>query len=424
MPVSKTEIRMAMAEITRMRTTKDFITEGLTFLREKSGGTFDFSELEALDFNDTLWTNIDIKNAESSRRKQLRVVITPRSEIFTNVPDADNPAGAYEPSLKNRDKAAAFADNEAFKSGDLSNEVLKEAHADYLQGVKIEEGYTKDINPAITPTTKTAVLLDIARRAVLQGYVSFASIHPGDTLTPAQQAIITGIRQGEAEIKLMKAIPFIEGLEFLKTQSKGLLDTHYEISSHRNEIEIQITGPRTYEQTAHFPPVFMKTDLNGQINDASEDEPLGKGEILRAIAKIAVFAGRIPAACREQNNATSTAQKVVLEAIQGAEGERALARLAASGLIEELESQKRLLGKDFHFEVSESANSPVVILRTNPGKAGSLQIMVNGNGVINMGKDVYNAFDAAEASVVRMSIKKSAAAQKPQRNNRTPYPSN
>jgi len=414
------------AEMTRVRTAQDFIEEGFAFLQEKSGRKFSFGERAQTHAESViLGTNLRItqKTAASSLSEALNVSINARGEISTNAPEAGNPAfdapaAAYEPSQEDKDLAASEADHYAALNGGLSQEAWQEAYDDSLEESRARRERLEN-KTHFAPTTATAALTTFARRAVLQGYISY--MPAVDNPTAAQQAILDGIQQGmrqhEVKIKALRgaAKPFLSGLELLQSLSDGKINVTYKISLDQGYTEIRVDAAKPFKTQ------FIKINTAGKIqladaqgNYKSHEYDSLEGQdikLLEGIAKAAVYAGKVSSASGVQVDAAESEKIAVLKAIHAAQGEREMARVTASYITDGLAPLKEQLGELFNLKVAEHTGRADLVLTINPGTSSALQMTVNSNGRIKIHNDEYNAFDAdaltrALAKITRTTLLK------------------
>ena len=428
-------IRRAMrelaAEVTQLRADRDLLMEGLAFLNKQSNGRFFVRQIAAPEEGTTLLeSNLELETPPGTFvRKNLRVAVNAEGKIFTNLPNPNYVPKPFEPTQEQIDEINASVDNYGPPHGGPNDPSRQQKYDQSMERLK-RAAEAMQANATATPAKPAATLTDLAKRAALNGRVSAMPDDTGTAATPAQRAVLDGLRQGlrqrEVEMTTVEGMakPLITGLEFLQDLSGGTLGISSGVIADGSSMMIEvkaITLESEYEEP--FKTQFIKVGADGKVKLGTDRINYGPEEydvlekqdveILKTLAKAAAFAGKIADTPARLGDDAGTEQKAVLEAVHQAQGEREMARVAAHYIEEGLRELQLAMGEDFSFEIKEPTDRGDVDLIINPWQPSKQEITVNGNGAVKIGKNEYNAFDPASLTAALTNITRNAMLQAP-----------
>ena len=425
--IIRNTMRELAAEVTQLRAQRDLILDGLTFLNEQSYGRFYFKHLTPTETGTLLLeTNLQLETPPGTYdKKKLRVAINAESKIFTNIMAPSPASEPNEPTQEQINEVNTRVAEHAAAYGELNDQSRQQLYDQFMRNLLANAA-----TATATPANAAAALTDIAKRVVLDGRISAMPNDPGAAATPAQRAILDGLRQGfkqrQADMTALEgaAKPLRNGLEFLQSLSSDNLEISAGVIADGNSMLIEVRAITLMDENEEpFKTRYIQVSANGKIKqgtdrfnyepneyDVLEEQDM---EILKDIARAAAFAGKIVITPAAQGEDAPREQKVVADALQQADGERVMARLAASYIREALQTLQTEIGGSCEFEDKEPTDRGDVDFVINRWKSSQQEITVNGDGDVKIGAEEYNVFRPASLTAALKKITRTAMLQAP-----------
>lgn len=384
------------AEAGNLRGKVEMAEEGLKFLVRLSHGRFHYTNVAVPGEPAAMLTTTVALRGQPA----LRLIVSAYDEIKTNEPlpiKKVAPPGEL-PELSDEEQALAEAEGAlkgAFNDIEARKEQLKLSDAFAAQRLRLE---LDGIDPANTAdralklaqieaqaaamdrVQTLAMLRDVGRRVALQhkyfGVTSYGFDRIKDP-TPAQQAVMEGIREGEIEQQLArKHVRNLEkGLKYLVGLSGGKLALERKMpdSNTSTATMLQLT-PATI--TGRFHRLFIEVAADGAIrvatsqamldNDKAGHNARSKQDVIAVLQKIAKDAAwGEHAAPDEKIKPVGDYQRAVMKSVTTAHDDVAMTGMMAAPVESRLTDIRRDL-KNFDFDKGYEPGSSDAVFMVNP----------------------------------------------------------